>query len=112
MNQSDDDIGRMQQEAVRRVRDMQQRAKNMSASRMNRQQNQPEHHEEAQPNPEPPQPVSEVDIQNETQEKKPNDILEGFFKDKEKSLILLLLVLLSGDEDNSGIMLSLLYLLI
>ena len=33
MNSSDDDIGRMQQEAVRRVRDMQQRAKNISASR-------------------------------------------------------------------------------
>ncbi len=38
MNSSDDDIGRMQQEAVRRVRDMQQRAKNISASRTGRQQ--------------------------------------------------------------------------
>lgn len=107
MNSSDDDIGRMQQEAVRRVRDMQQRAKNISASRTGRQQapktqdKLPEIHE-TEPT-EPPE-ISES--------KKPNDILEGFFKDKEKSLILLLLVLLSGEEDNNGIMLALLYLLI
>ncbi len=107
MNSSDDDIGRMQQEAVRRVRDMQQRAKNISASRTGRQQapktqdKLPDIHE-TEP-PEPPE-ISES--------KKPNDILEGFFKDKEKSLILLLLVLLSGEEDNNGIMLALLYLLI
>lgn len=108
MNPSDDDIGRMQQEAVRRVRDMQQRAKNMSASRANRQ-NQPAHQEEPTPMPE----TSEFELPKQVSvEKKPNDILEGFFKDKEKSLILLLLVLLSGEEDNSGIMLALLYLLI
>lgn len=110
MNSSDDDIGRMQQEAVRRVRDMQQRAKNISASRTGRQQapktqdKLPEIYEtESSEPPEPPE-ISES--------KKPNDILEVFFKDKEKSLILLLLVLLSGEEDNNGIMLALLYLLI
>lgn len=112
MNPSDDDIGRMQQEAVRRVRDMQQRAKNMSASRANRQ-NQPAHQAETPPMPEPESETSESESPKQISvEKKPNDILEGFFKDKEKSLILLLLVLLSGEEDNSGIMLALLYLLI
>lgn len=110
MNPSDDDIGKMQQEAVRRVRDMQQRAKNMSASRANRQ-NQPVHQAEVPPMPEPEPLESELQKQISV-EKKPTDILEGFFKDKEKSLILLLLVLLSGEEDNNGIMLALLYLLI
>lgn len=112
MNPSDDDIGRMQQEAVRRVRDMQQRAKNMSAARTVRQQQAPQQHEKLPENSEP-EPLPEPPKQSEISDnKKPNDILEGFFKDKEKSLILLLLVLLSGEDDNNGIMLALLYLLI
>lgn len=112
MNPSDDDIGRMQQEAVRRVRDMQQRAKNMSASRLGKQQNQQPQQEEP---PKIPEPEQCQEVQNQAQlseNNKPADILEGFFKDKEKSIILLLLVLLSGDEGNSSIMLALLYLLI
>ena len=96
---------------MRRVRDMQQRAKNISASRTGRaasskktQDRLPEIRETEPTEPPEPPEISES--------KKPNDILEGFFKDKEKSLILLLLVLLSGEEDNNGIMLALLYLLI
>lgn len=113
---SSDDIDRMQQEAVRRVRDMQQRAKNMSASRTNRQ-NQSANQSEAPSISEPEEAkeakISESELPNQSlDEKKPADILEGFFQDKEKSLILLLLVLLNGEDDNSGIMLALLYLLI
>lgn len=113
MNPSDEDIGRMQQEAVRRVRDMQQRAKNMTASRNNRpsQTQQQEHQASIKEENEPKAETESSSFSTEL-ENRPNDALMGLFKDKEKSLIILLLVLLGGEEENSGLMLALLYLLI
>lgn len=42
----------------------------------------------------------------------PQDMLEGLFHDKEKSLILMLILLLCTEKTDSGLILALLYLVI
>ena len=105
MNPSDEDIGRMQQEAVRRVRDMQQRAKKMTAQNQPQQESRPKAKEEIN---------TEIETQSLTDDSdyEADGALAKLFNDKEKSLIILLLVLLGGEEENSELMLALLYLLI
>lgn len=100
----------MQQEAVRRAREMQNRAR---------------------PEPMPPQrtskpvqPIPQMQ-QNEPPPELPNHhgrqpplkydtggILETLFKDKEKTLILALVLLLIDEKSNNSLILALLYLLI
>ncbi len=105
MNPSNEDIGRMQQEAVRRVRDMQQRAKKMTTQNQPQQESRPKAKEEINAESETQRFAGDSDCET-------GGALAGLFKDKEKSLIILLLVLLGGEEENSELMLALLYLLI
>lgn len=117
MNTNEEDINRMQQEAVRRVRDMQNRAKKAAGNgnfQSNSRQNQPQ-----KSNNQP----TEVDDGNDSlsncetptnEETAPPDLMQSLFKDKEKSLLLILLILLNTNdkESDSGLMFALMYLLI
>lgn len=120
-------IDPMQQEAMRRVQAMQSR---VNQSRPQRTQN--VHNPQRTQNPPKPQEISEehteetkisqdIEFKNkvpfetsdrnniERKNKSPIDVL---LKDKEQNLILLLIVLLAGDEANQNLLLALIYLLI
>lgn len=67
------------------------------------------------PDPEsqkPPEPESELPGQNNSLEEKSSGLLDVLLKDKEQSLILLLLVILMKDGADMNTVLALLYLLI
>ncbi len=120
-------IDPMQQEAMRRVQAMQSR---VNQSRPQRTQN--VHNPQRTQNPPKPQEILEehteetkisqdIEFKNkvpfetsdrnniERKNKSPIDVL---LKDKEQNLILLLIVLLAGDEANQNLLLALIYLLI
>lgn len=117
MNTNEEEINRMQQEAVRRVRDMQNRAKKAAGNgnfQSNGRQNQPQNSNKS---------TIEVNDQNSQspsyqtapkEETAPPDLMQSLFKDKEKSLLLILLILLNTNdkESDSGLMFALMYLLI
>lgn len=71
------------------------------------------------PPPEPPKPpkpertpVPETDPEPLVQEKKHEGLLDVLFRDKEQSLIMLLLVILMKDGADMNLILALMYLLI
>lgn len=114
------DMNRMQEEAIRRAREMQSRAH--IPPRQNRRQGSrnepvpaPEPPEQKQPEPphqEPAPPPSE-DFQPPAGTEAPaaNGLLESLFQDKERTIILALLILLSGEESNHELMFALMFLL-
>ncbi|MEG1426119.1 MAG: hypothetical protein RSC76_00380 [Oscillospiraceae bacterium] len=91
-----EEILTMQQEAVRRAKEMHSRARPFPA------QPQPEPKKEIPKNP-PPAPTAKDESP---------DLFESFFKDKEKMLILALLVILSQEECDNGLLFSLMFLLL
>lgn len=88
------DFGRMQAEAVRRAREMQSRARVS----------------EPPPPPEPPkeEPVPPPPKESES----PQSLMDSLFADKERTIILALLVLLSGENGNHELLFALLFLLL
>lgn len=90
----DYDFGRMQAEAVRRAREMQSRA------RVSEPAPPPKPPEESPPPPTLPQPKEE-----------PKSLMDSLFADKERTIILALLVLLSGENANHELLFALLFLL-
>lgn len=93
-------MDKMQEDAIKRVREMQSANNNRRP-----QQN--------------PLPTNESPKKEKTQNKEINNLapvakdpLEGLFKDKEKLLILLLVMLLSEDYSNTELILALLYIII
>lgn len=93
------DMERMQQEAVRRAREMQQRARIPTAPRTEAPK--PEEHTEKQSHTDPKPPVPET-----------QSLTEVLFKDREKTLILCLILLLTDEKSDSSLVFALLYLLI
>lgn len=91
-----EDLHRMQEEAMRRVRDMQNRARR---------------HTEPEREPSPP-PKGEPAPQAEPSAPPPAGGLETLLKEKDRALILTLLLLLSEDERDPGLIFSLLFLLL
>ena len=109
-NEGDDmtesEMRRMQEEAVRRAEEMQNRAKAQM-------------HRQPQPEPPPPPPVKNENIVEERpvmQPEKPKQessgIFEALMKDKERTLILSLILLLMDEKTDNSLILALLYLLI
>ena len=99
-------MDKMQEEAMRRVNQMQ------SGSQVNRQQGVNRSGSEPKKTAEPYGEKNEI---NTGQDKEPNnsqDPLSGLFKDKEKLLILLLIMLLSQESENTELVLALLYVII
>lgn len=117
MNTNEEEINRMQQEAVRRVRDMQNRAKKAAGNgnfQNNSRQNQPQRNNTSAIEADDrnsQSPSCETALKEETA---PPDLMQSLFKDKEKSLLLILLILLNTNdkESDSGLMFALMYLLI
>lgn len=104
---SGEDMDKMQQEAVRRMQEMQNRGRSLPPSE-----------KKSEDIPVVPCPVetSEEQICVENSKKKPSGKSQGFFdvlfQDKERSIILLLLLLLSTEKTDTGLILALIYLLI
>lgn len=111
------DMDQMREEAVRRAREMQARA-HLPPRQTRQGRNTPQHREQP-PAPEPekaPQPelVQEPLLSSPAEELSPSSagLLENLFQDKERTIILALLILLSGEESNHELMFALMFLLI
>ncbi len=96
-------MDKMQEEAMRRVRQMQ--SANFPQKQVESNQSRKSADSEAHSMP-----------QKQDNEKseitKPSDPLSGLFKDKEKLLILLLIMILSQESSNTELVLALLYIII
>lgn len=115
------DLNRMQADAVRRAREMQSRAR--AANRQRQQTAQPP--QPQQPEPAPPPAADEAPMPEPAAPPEPpareqsaavigtpqNSLLENLFQDKERAIILALLILLSGEGDNHELMFALMFLL-
>ena len=95
------DMNKLREEAARRAREMQARA---HIPQPRKQQNDPP----SQPK-QAPQPQNQVQMQPSQEE---GSLLNAFFKDKERTIILALLLLLSGDEKNNDLLFALMFLLL
>ena len=103
---TESEMRRMQEEAVRRAEEMQNRAKAQM-------------HRQPQPEPPPPPPVKNENIVEERPVMPPvkpkeetGGIFEALMKDKERTLILSLILLLMDEKTDNSLILALLYLLI
>lgn len=109
---TENEMLKMQQEAVRRAREMQNRARpepQMPPQRV------PKPIQPIRQNPQNEIPLPSVSENNHRQPPLQYDtsgILETLFKDKEKTLILALVLLLIDEKSNNSLILALLYLLI
>ena len=92
------DLGRMQEEAVRRAKDMQARARVPHPAGSRRPEPPP-----AEPPPEPQEPPAPP---------APATALDALFQDKERTLLLALLVLLSSEDASHDLLFALLFLLL
>ena len=104
-----EDMFTMRQDALRRAREMHSRAAPMPEQRRDqpRQEANNRHRQEQPVHKEEPQ--KEVK-QEEKKEHKP-DLLEALFKDKDRTIILALLILLSGENGDNTLLFALMYLL-
>jgi len=90
----------MQEDAIKRVREMQSGNSNRRPQQSQQLHNDNPKREEAN--------AKEIAVS----EPKSKDPLEGLFKDKEKLLVLLLIMLLSQESSNTELVLALLYIII
>ncbi len=119
------DLGRMQEEAARRAREMQSRARIPQRPRQRPREEpkaplEPEKEtapeESASPLPTPDSMGEEAHSSSEKPEESlspstQKGLLENLFADKERTVILALLILLSGEEGNHELLFALLFLL-
>lgn len=117
------DLGRMQEEAARRAREMQSRARIPQRPRQRPREEakappEPERapEESASPLPTPDSIGEEAHSSSEKPEESlspstQKGLLENLFADKERTVILALLILLSGEEGNHELLFALLFLL-
>lgn len=107
-----EDMFTMRQEALRRAREMHSRAAPMPQQSNNRTQPPPRQQEQHQPPPHQPEQHRREEKKGEAPEKK-TDIFETLFKDKDKTIILALLILLSGEGEkgDNTLLYALMYLL-
>lgn len=104
------DLNQMREEAARRAREMQSRAR--IPPQRNR--TSPQQPAEAPPAPRPqqaPQAQEPPVPQPEEQGKPETSALEALFQDRERTVILALLILLSGEEGNHELLFALMFLL-
>lgn len=97
------DFNRLQADAVRRAREMQSRARIPQIS------------EKPQPTAPTktavPAEPEKTKLQTETAQPTNGGLLETLFQDKERTVILALLILLSGEESNHELLFALMFLL-
>lgn len=98
------DMQKMQEEATRRAREMQRRSRVQTS----------EQEAGLPPAPPPPAeaPANVPDLESPLPDTVPPSVLESLFKDQDQTLILILLLLIgSGEEHGQELTLALLYLL-
>ncbi len=103
--QTDSNMQRMQEEAMRRMREMHSRARPAETNAPS--------HEERQPE-QPEQPHQETSFSAaETSAQKPQGLMEVLTRDKDRTIILALVLLLGSDsgKDSADLLLALLFLL-
>ena len=89
------DMRRMQEDAARRAREMQSRARIP----------------QVRPKPEPPKPPAPEPPPEPAAELSPVSMLTNLFQDKERTVLLALLILLGSEEGNQELKFALLFLL-
>lgn len=111
MRKYSDEMDKMQQEALRRMQEMQSRGKPVAVSHTTNTE-QPQEKKQTSPLSAPNSvAVNKKPEICDTENKQPS-FFESIFHDKERSLILLLLLLLSTEKTDTGLILALVYLLI
>ncbi len=112
------DWRQLQEEAARRMREMQSRARAPQA-RPSQQSRRPTAQERPHPQPAPepapePAPPQAPEPQPAPRETAAQAVspLESLFQDKERTVILALLILLSGEEGNHELLFALMFLLL
>lgn len=117
------DFGRMQEEAARRMREMQARARSPQGSRPRHTQAGASTEASHEPpserpprQPDPPAPEEPAVSQSASPQEVPpqtnaGGLLENLFQDKERTIILALLILLGSEGNNHELMFALLFLL-
>lgn len=115
---SDSDMSRMQQEAARRVNEMHNRTTRPVSPLQSKPAppSKPPPKNEPPPPPPNPPPISSNPCPSApplpTSAEHSNDVLDVFMHDKERNLILLMIILLMGENCDHSLLLALLYLLI
>ena len=102
----DFDFNRMQSDAIRRAREMQSRARtpqHRTQAPAEPPAPPPEPEEQSAPPPAPEQPPVSAQAQP--------SLLDNLFQDRESTIILALLILLSGEDNNHELMFALMFLL-
>ncbi len=110
------DMRRQQEEATRRMREMQARARSSRQSRAPAQ-TPPEQHSLEQPASEQHSAEQSVPEQHSLEQHAPPEsagtgLLDVLFRDRERTVILALLLLLDGEDGNHELMFALLFLLL
>lgn len=111
------DMQSLQQDAIRRAREMQARAQRLmqEPARPERSATHVEHGSVPPPRrgAEAPRPPARPPEQKPEKRPQPaEDIFESLMKDKERTLILLLIVLLMEEKADTGVILALMYLIL
>lgn len=110
----DYDLNRMQADAVRRAREMQSRARTPNRQAQQRAQSEaPQPAAPPQPQPPPPQEAAPqpAPVQDAPPAQPQKSLLDNLFQDRERTIILALLILLSGENANHELMFALMFLL-
>ena len=106
------DMRRMQEEAARRAREMQSRARQGRPTGQRASKESPKEPPKAPAEAPPPPPEPAPAPQGRpVQAEGANSLLENLFKDKERTIILALLILLGSEEGNQELLFALLFLL-
>lgn len=100
------DFNKLQADAVRRAREMQSRARIPQMPQRRADVQQP-----AAPPPEPEKPPETEMITPSNQATTQGGLMQALFQDRERTIILALLLLLSGEDGNHELMFALMFLL-
>ncbi len=112
MRKYSDEMDKMQQEAVRRMQEMQSRGKPTTPINITPEQSQHQAEKRNQSQQSTQIPVVHNESEVCKSSAKQPSFFESIFHDKERSLILLLLLLLSTEKTDTSLILALVYLLI
>lgn len=111
---TENEMKKMQQEAIRRAQEMHRRASHISTTPEEAKRT-PEHEPLHDPSDrgtkEPPETEAHI-VGHSADSALPGGIFETLFRDKEKTLILGILLLLMDEKTDNGLILALMYLLI
>ncbi len=111
------DMRRMQEEAARRAREMQSRARQGRPRPVSPSEPEPPAAEHNSPEPPaPPGPLPQPQAASPAaasppMAEPPKSLLEELFRDRERTMLLALLLILGGEEGNTELMFALLFLL-